>query len=151
MSESFIKIKRHKNTKGELPPLPKKATSGSAGFDLCAFCESFVVIEPQGLVKIPTGISIEIPIGYAGFVFGRSGLGIKNGITLSNSVGVIDSDYRGEIVVGLCNISDESYTISPLERIAQLVIMPVGGFDLIEAEELDDTIRGKNGFGSTGK
>ena len=87
----------------------------------------------------------------AAFLFARSGLGVKHGITLSNSVGVVDSDYRGEICVGLCNVSDKPYTIQPNERIAQMVIMPVALADFIQADELNETKRGEGGFGSSGK
>ena len=104
------------------------------------------------LAKIPTGIAIELPRGdFAAFLFARSGLGVKHGITLSNSVGVVDSDYRGEICVGLCNVSDKPYTIQPNERIAQMVVMPVVLADFIQADELSDTQRGEGGFGSSGR
>jgi dUTP pyrophosphatase len=147
-----LKIKRHFNKKGEQPPMPKKATDGAAGFDLCAFCAEPIIIKPQELVKIPTGLSIEIPSpNYVALVFARSGLGIKYGITLSNSVGVIDSDYRGEIMVGLSNVSDQEYTINPYDRIAQLVLVPIPSYELEEVSELNETIRGTGGFGSTGK
>ena len=101
---------------------------------------------------IPTGIAIELPSAeLAAFVFARSGLAIKHGIGLLNSVGVIDSDYRGEICVGVINQLKEAYTINPDERIAQLVIMPVSLIAPVESDELDDTLRGTGGFGSTGK
>lgn len=132
--------------------LPKRATEGSAGADLYACINEPVTIAPGELVKIPTGIAIELESNdLAAFLFARSGLGVKHGITLSNSVGVVDSDYRGEVCVGLCNVSNEPYTIQPNERIAQMVIMPVACADFIEAEELSDTVRGEGGFGSTGK
>ena len=106
--------------------VPSRATEGSAGADLYACIEEPVTIRPGQLVKIPTGIAIELPSKeLAAFLFARSGLGVKHGICLSNGVGVVDSDYRGEICVGLCNVSDKEYTIEPDERIAQLVIMPV--------------------------
>ena len=109
--------------------LPKRATEGSAGADLYACINEPVTIAPGQLVKIPTGIAIELESNeLAAFLFARSGLGVKHGITLSNSVGVVDSDYRGEVCVGLCNVSSEPYTIQPNERIAQMVIMPVACF-----------------------
>lgn len=132
--------------------LPKRATEGSAGADLYACINEPVTIAPGQLVKIPTGIAIELESNeLAAFLFARSGLGVKHGITLSNSVGVVDSDYRGEVCVGLCNVSSEPYTIQPNERIAQMVIMPVACAEFIEVSELGDTSRGAGGFGSTGK
>ena len=132
--------------------LPKRATEGSAGADLYACINEPVTIAPGQLVKIPTGIAIELESNeLAAFLFARSGLGVKHGITLSNSVGVVDSDYRGEVCVGLCNVSSEPYTIQPNERIAQMVIMPVACSGFIEVSELGDTSRGAGGFGSTGK
>ena len=131
--------------------LPKRATEGSAGADLYACINEPVTIAPGQLVKIPTGIAIELESNeLAAFLFARSGLGVKHGITLSNSVGVVDSDYRGEVCVGLCNVSSEPYTIQPNERIAQMVIMPVACAEFIEVSELGDTSRGAGGFGSTG-
>ncbi len=143
-----VKVKRLNDS----AVLPKRATEGSAGADLYACINEPVTISPGELVKIPTGIAIELESNdLAAFLFARSGLGVKHGITLSNSVGVVDSDYRGEICVGLCNVSSEPYTIQPNERVAQMVIMPVACADFIETEELSDTVRGEGGFGSTGK
>ncbi len=131
---------------------PKRATKGAAGMDLCACIEDEIVLNPGERALIPTGIAISLPSEkYAAFLFARSGLGVKHGITLSNGVGVIDSDYRGEVCAGLCNMGKESYTIKPNERIAQLVIMRVENFPLVEVETLDTTERGIAGFGSTGK
>lgn len=147
MSE-IVKVKKLK----ENAVVPKRATAGSAGADLYACIDEPVVIEPSQLVKIPTGIAIELQRADLGaFLFARSGLGVKYGITLSNGVGVVDSDYRGEICVGLCNVSDKPYTIQPGERVAQMVIMPVLLADFLEADELSDTQRGAGGFGSSGK
>lgn len=132
--------------------IPTRATEGSAGADLYACIEAPVTIHPGELVKIPTGIAIEPESSeLAVFLFARSGLGVKHGICLSNGVGVVDSDYRGEICVGLCNVSDKEYTVQPQERIAQMVVMPVIFADIIETETLGDTVRGSGGFGSTGK
>lgn len=132
--------------------IPKRATKGAAGMDLYAIIDEPVTIHPGKLIVIPTGIAIELPSNeHAAFIFARSGLGVKHGIALSNGVGVIDSDYRGEICVGLCNLSDQSYTIQPKDRVAQMVIMPVCQLPLVEVNELDSTQRGEGGFGSTGK
>ena len=139
-----------KLSKNAIPP--KRATKGAAGMDLCACIENEIVLNPGERALVPTGIAISIPSDeYAAFLFARSGLGVKYGITLSNGVGVIDSDYRGEIRAGLCNMGKEPYTIKPNERIAQLVIMKVENFPLVEVNTLDSTERGTGGFGSTGK
>lgn len=120
--------------------------------DLCACIDAPVTIAPGSLAMIPTGIAIALPqAGCAAFLFARSGLGVKHGITLSNGVGVVDSDYRGEIKVGLCNVGSEPYTIEPGERIAQMVVMPVMLWATQEADSLPETQRGTGGFGSTGK
>ena len=125
--------------------IPKRATSGSAGLDLCACTENEVVLKAGERTVIPTGIAIAIENNEtAAFVYARSGLGIKHGISLSNGVGVIDSDYRGEICVGLI-------TIQPGERIAQLVFAPVIPAQPVEVDSLDETERGEGGFGSTGR
>lgn len=132
--------------------LPTRATEGSAGADLYACIEESVTINPGEIKKIPTGIAIALPDSSAvAFLYARSGLGVKHGICLANGVGVIDSDYRGEIMVGLCNVSKEPYTISPNERICQMVISPVIIPEFKPAENLDKTDRGEGGFGSTGK
>ena len=119
--------------------------------DVCACIEEPVTMQPGERTMIPCGFSAAIPAGWAGFLFARSGLGVRRGITLSNGVGVIDSDYRGEICVGLINQSRESYTIAPGERIAQLVLLPVWMGTAAETGELEDTQRGAGGFGSTGE
>ena len=131
--------------------IPKQATAGSAGYDLCACMDAPQTIGPGERCVFPSGLAAEIPAGTAGFVFTRSGLGIKKGIHVTNGVGVIDSDYRGEIQVGLCNIGREAYTVQPGERIAQMVVMPVCMFPLTETGTLDETERGSGGFGSTGR
>lgn len=131
--------------------IPRRATSGSAGLDLSACITEKVDIHPGEILKIPTGIAIQIfDNNYAAMIFARSGLGIKHGISLANGVGVIDSDYRGEICVGLINLSSETFTIEPNQRIAQMILMPVSTCNFIEVEEIDETNRGTNGFGSTG-
>lgn len=132
--------------------LPTRGTAGSAGMDLYACIDKSVTINPGELKIIPTGIAISLPDNSCvAYLYARSGLGVKHGICLSNGVGVIDSDYRGEVCVGLCNVSDEPYTVSPEERVAQMVIAPVIIPELVETDTLDDTDRGCGGFGSTGK
>ncbi|HAN44140.1 MAG TPA: dUTP diphosphatase [Ruminococcaceae bacterium] len=143
-----LKIKKVRNN----AIIPQKSTSGSAGYDLFACIESPVTVMPSQIAKIPTGIAIAIDTqDYAAFIFGRSGLGIKYGIAPSNAVGVVDSDYRGEIVVGLANHTDMPYEINPNDRIAQMIIMPVANPQLVLCSELDETQRGSGGFGSTGR
>lgn len=132
--------------------LPTRATEGSAGMDLYACIDESVTLKHGELKIIPTGIAIALEDkNTAAFLYARSGLGVKHGICLSNGVGVIDSDYRGEICVGLCNVSKEDYTIEPFERVAQMVIAPVFLPELELCENLDETERGTGGFGSTGK
>ncbi|MDD3692805.1 MAG: dUTP diphosphatase [Oscillospiraceae bacterium] len=131
--------------------IPTRATSGSAGMDLRALLDKPVCIPPGGRISIHTGIAIGLPdSNTVGLVYARSGLAVKHGLALSNGVGVIDSDYTGEIIVGLVNLSDTEYTISPGERIAQLVISPVIPVMPVEVETLKKTSRGDGGFGSTG-
>lgn len=132
--------------------IPQRATNGSAGMDLYACIDSSVTLAPGQLAIIPTGIAIELPDNTcAAFLYARSGLGVKHGICLSNGVGVIDSDYRGEVCAGLCNVSDKPYVIEPFERVAQMVIAPVLIPDIVETDELSDTARGEGGFGSSGR
>lgn len=130
---------------------PEFKTDGSAGMDLTAAISEPLELKAGERKLVPAGFAIQIPVGFGGFIFPRSGLSHKSGITMSNSVGVIDSDYTGEIKVALCNISNEDYTINPHDRIAQMVIMPVASVELFEVDELDETERGEGGFGSTGK
>lgn len=133
--------------------VPRRATTGSAGYDLFACIDSDIVANRGEVFKIPCGISIELPSNeYGAFIFARSGLSMKQGIALVNGVGVIDSDYRGEICVSLCKIfGDDSYRIKNGDRIAQMVFMKVGeaNFDLVD--DLEGSDRGSGGFGSTGK
>ncbi len=131
--------------------IPKRATEGSAGLDLCACIDEPLTLNGGDTALIPTGLAIELPSSqYGAFVFARSGLSIKHGIGLLNAVGVIDSDYRGEIKVGVINQIKEPYTIEPGERIAQLVIMPVATLPVEETQTLGESERGAGGFGSTG-
>lgn len=133
-------------------PLPYYASAGAAAMDLHACLDEPVIIPAGERRVIPTGIAIALPSpDYVALVFARSGLGIKYGIAPSNCVGVIDSDYRGEIKVGLQNSGGADFTIQPGDRIAQMAIVPVIQAQLEQAEELDETDRGAGGFGSTGR
>lgn len=146
-----VKVKLIRKINGQADFIPKYATQGSAGMDLRACIEKSITITPGQIVKLPTGIAIQIPNRYiGGFVFPRSGLSGKNGISLINCVGVIDSDYTGEIICALVNHSKNEFTINPGDRIAQLVFMPVCNASLIQTDELTKTERGSGGFGSTG-
>lgn len=142
----FIEVKKL-NDKAKLPC---RATADSAGADLCACINDDIALMPGERRLIPTGIAIAVPTGFGGFVFPRSGLSLKFGVSLANCVGVIDSDYRGEVKVPVINHSSEPYTIKAGERIAQLVIMPVDLCEYGFSDELDKTERGEGGFGSTG-
>ena len=131
--------------------LPKYGTEFAAGADLYACMDAEAVTLAPGETKlIRTGIALEIPAGYAGFVFARSGLASKRGLAPANKVGVIDSDYRGELMVALHNHSGIPQSVENGERIAQMVILPYLAVDFIESDTLDDTERGAGGFGSTG-
>ena len=129
-------------------PAPFYASAGAAAMDLHACVDQAVTIPAGGRAVIPTGIA---SAGYVALVFARSGLGIKHGIAPANCVGVIDSDYRGEILVGLQNSGDADYVIQPADRIAQLMVVPVVQAQVKMVDQLDETQRGAGGFGSTGK
>ena len=145
-----MKLKIKLLREGAVPP--RYATEGAAAMDLTACMDAPVTIAPRQLVTLPTGLAIALPSAeYVALVFARSGLGIKHGIALSNGVGVIDSDYRGEIQVGLTNLSDTPYTVQPGDRVAQLAVVPVARAQVELAGELDDTARGAGGLGSTGQ
>lgn len=132
-------------------PAPFYASPGAAAMDLHACTDQDLTLAPGERCVVPTGIAIALPSAqYVALVFARSGLGIKHGIIPSNCVGVIDSDYRGEVMVGLHNTGDAAYTIKPGDRIAQLAVMPVVHAQVTLVQELDDTSRGAGGFGSTG-
>ena len=147
-----LKIKALSPKIGTEIPLPKFATAGAACMDLCACIDAPVTLEAGARALIPTGIAIALPsAGYVALVFARSGLGIKQGVCLSNGVGVIDSDYRGEIGVGLVNLGQSAYTVQPGDRIAQLMVTPVVQPTVVQVSALDDTDRGAGGFGSTGR
>lgn len=131
--------------------LPAAQSSGAAGADLYACADIPLEVPPSQTVCIPTGIAVEIPVGYAGFVLARSGLAVHDGLAPANKVGLIDSDYRGELLVFLHNHSSESRMVHPGDRIAQLVIVPVAAAHFVESGELSETDRGEKGFGSTGR
>lgn len=130
--------------------LPTYGTEYSAGADLYACLESPCTVAPGQTVKIPTGLALEIPVGFAGLIYARSGLATKRGLAPANKVGVIDSDYRGEILVALHNHSSLPQSIAHGERVAQLVITPYLTAQFCVCDELEDTARGAGGFGSTG-
>lgn len=144
-----VKIKRLRTDKDVF--IPYYATEGAAGVDLCACIDEEIILPPGQVAKVPTGLAIELPnINVVAFICARSGLATKFGITLANGVGVIDSDYRGEIQVPMINHSTEVFVIKNGERIAQMLFMPVFKAELVEVESLHDTVRGEGGFGSTG-
>ena len=131
--------------------LPVYGSDYSAGADLCACTEGDVTIAPHETVMLPTGLAIELPVGFAGLVYARSGLASKKGLAPANKVGVVDSDYRGEIIIALHNHGAAPATITAGERIAQLLITPVATAEFVEADSLSDTVRAGGGFGSTGQ
>jgi dUTP pyrophosphatase len=132
-------------------PLPQYQTSGAAGLDLRAALEAPVVLLPGQRARVPTGLAFAIPVSFEGQVRPRSGLAAKHGVTVLNTPGTIDSDYRGEVQVVLVNLGSDPFTIEPLERIAQLVIAPVARAELVLVGALDETARGDGGYGSTGR
>ncbi len=131
--------------------IPARASADSAGADLYALLDTPVTVQPHTTEFIHTGLSIETPKGYVSLVFARSGLATKSGLAPANKVGVIDADYRGEIMIALHNHSDDPVTVTDGQRVAQLVIVPVLETNFIESDELTATERGAGGFGSTGK
>ena len=147
-----LKIKALSEKIGREIPLPHFATGGAACMDLCACMDESITLNAGERHLVPTGIAIALPSAdYVALVFARSGLGIKQGVCLSNGVGVIDSDYRGEIGVGLVNLGQSAYTVQPGDRIAQLMVVPVVQPTLTVVDTLDETERGAGGFGSTGR
>lgn len=141
-----VEIKKVK----ENAKMPTYGTANAAGADLYACIQENVTIEAHETKLVPTGLSFSIPEGYAGLIYARSGLASKRHLAPANKVGVVDSDYRGEVLVALHNHSDEAQTIEPNERIAQFIITPYVKAEFLEVENLDDTERGDGGFGSTG-
>ncbi len=144
---AVLKIERLPHNKN----IPAYQTEGAAGMDLCAAIEAPVVLKPLERALVPTGLKIELEHGYEAQIRPRSGLSIKHGITLINCVGTIDEDYRGEVCVPVVNLSNETYSIQPQERIAQMIIARVEQAQIEVVTELTETLRGAGGFGSTGK
>lgn len=147
MKKAQIRIKKLR----EDAIVPTYGSPYAAGADLYACLEEEQVVSPGQTVMIHTGIAMEIPEGYAGLIFARSGLASKRGLAPANKVGVVDSDYRGEFMIALHNHSDVPQTVLPGERIAQMVITPVLTAEFLQVEELEETQRGSGGFGSTGR
>lgn len=141
-----VKIKKMRDN----AVLPAYATDGSAAMDLSAAIDTPLTLAPGERKLIPTGIAISIPRDTVAILSARSGLSAKKGITAANGIGVIDSDYRGELFFSAVNLSAEAYTITPGERVAQLMLLPVLTMSLLPSETLDETDRGEGGFGSTG-
>ena len=131
--------------------LPHYGSEAAAGADLYALLDVPLTIPPHETAVLRTGLSAEIPAGNVGLIFARSSLGIKRGLAPANKVGVIDADYRGEIMVGIFNHSDIPQTVEPFERVAQFMIVPFIRADFTESDTLSDTVRGEGGFGSTGR
>ncbi|MEO8877229.1 MAG: dUTP diphosphatase [Polyangiaceae bacterium] len=132
-------------------PLPRYQTAGSSGMDLHAALEQAIQLKPLERVRIPTGLILSVPAKFEAQIRPRSGLAFRDGVTVLNAPGTIDSDFRGEIQVLLVNLGNAAVTIAPLDRIAQVVVCPVAFAELIEVETLDETARGAGGYGSTGK
>lgn len=130
--------------------IPTYGSAEAAGADLYACIDEAVTIQPSQTVLIPTGLSMEIEQGFAGFIYARSGLATKRGLAPANKVGVIDSDYRGQVMVSLHNHTEQPQTVEPGERVAQMVFAPVYQAQFCETDALQDTERGTGGFGSTG-
>lgn len=131
--------------------LPEYKTDGAAGMDLCAAISEPITLKPLERALIPTGIKIELEHGFEAQIRPRSGMSIKHGITLINCVGTVDEDYRGEVCVAVVNVSNETYTIEPQERIAQMLIAKTERAKIEVVAQLTETVRGAGGFGSTGK
>ena len=141
-----IKIKRLSDT----AKIPTRESSCAAGYDLYADIPEDITINPHETMKINTGVAMEIPEGYFGGIAARSGLATKEGLRPANCYGIVDSDYRGQIIVALHNDSDEVMTVEPGERVAQAIVLPFYQIGLEEVDELSETDRGEGGFGSTG-
>ena len=144
-----MKIAIKKIRKSEV--LPQYGSEYAAGADLRACIENELTINPHETAFIPTGLALELPVGFAGLIYARSGLACKRGLAPANKVGVVDCDYRGEVTVALHNHSEVPQTVAVGERIAQLVITPYITAEFFESETLSDTVRGAGGFGSTGR
>lgn len=135
----------------DLAKIPTRGSKFSAGYDLYAATDYDIQIPPHSTVKIGTGLAMDIPVGWFGAIFARSGIATKRGLRPANCVGVVDADFRNEVLVALHNDSNEIMTVQARERIAQLVILPYQDIDFKEVNELSDTERGIGGFGSTGE
>ena len=142
-----VKIKKLRDN----AQMPTYGSDFAAGADMYAAIDESVTIAPGETKLIPTGLAFQIPVGYAGFVYARSGLASKRGLAPANKVGVIDADYRGEVMVALHNHGTAPQAVEPSERIAQMIIAPFITANYIFSDELDDTLRGEGGFGSTGR
>jgi len=150
MSAKKLKVRIRRHPHGKDLPLPRAGSRGSSGLDLLAAVDGALDIAPGSTVLVPTGISVEVPEGHEAQVRPRSGLALKHGITVLNTPGTIDSDYRGEVGVILINHGRETFTVKRGDRIAQIVFAEVCETELEVAEELGDTTRGEGGFGHTG-
>jgi dUTP pyrophosphatase len=146
-TKTILKIERLSHNKS----IPEYKTQGAAGMDLCAAIQEPVTLKPLERALIPTGMKIELEHGYEAQIRPRSGMSIKHGITLINCVGTIDEDYRGEVCIPVVNLSNETYSIQPDERIAQMIIARVEQAQIEVVTKLSETLRGEGGFGSTGK
>lgn len=146
MQTQIVKIKKL----DEKATIPTYGSEYAAGADLYACLDEKITIQPGETKFVKTGLSLEVPVGYAALIYARSGLSCKKGLAPANKVGVVDADYRGEVMVALYNQSNEEREVEPNERIAQMVIAPYLKAQFEEVEELSDTIRGEGGFGSTG-
>ena len=146
-----LQIKPLSDKIGTSIPFPYYATAGAAALDLHACIDEAVVVPAGGEARIPTGIAAAIPEGHVGIMAVRSSMGIRHGITMSNGIGVIDSDYRGPLSVGLYNLRGEDYVVQPGDRIAQLLVVPVACPEIEVVDALPETERGEGGFGSTGR
>jgi len=142
-----VKIKKL----NDLAVVPTRGSEQAAGYDLHAAVEDIIDIAPHSTIKIPTGLSCEFPKGMFGAIVARSGLATKKGLRPANCIGIIDSDYRGEIIVALHNDTDEMQSIEPMERIAQLILIPYVEMMFCTVDTLSETGRGKGGFASTGR
>ena len=150
MNPVTLRLRRVRTSPNPLP-FPQYQSQLAAGMDLVADLEQDVVLKPLGRAAIPTGLAFEIPAGYEGQVRPRSGLALKQGVTVLNAPGTVDADYRGEVQVILVNLSESEVTLRRGDRIAQFVIAPVSRATLMEANDLSATARGQGGFGSTGR
>ncbi|MCJ8501159.1 dUTP diphosphatase [Desulfatitalea alkaliphila] len=146
-----LRIRRLHPDQDQDIPLPRFMTERAAGMDLCAAIETPLTLAPGAIALVPLGFAMALPDGYEAQIRPRSGLAIRHGVTVVNAPGTIDSDYRGEVQVGLINLGPADYTLHRGERIAQMVIQRVCTVDVAEVASLDDTPRGEGGFGSTGK